>query len=397
MATKRGASGEIKVRVPGREHSVRVRLAPDRDHKSWHWSPWRKVKGNMNQARAELVAYEQELKDDAAGLNITVGAYADEWQAKREELGKVAPLTIQRDAKEIERIKKYLGAEKLRYLTAERIEKAYAEAKKEESLTPSGIHKFHAKLSQILKKAYVDRRIDRNPCDAIDGIKRPKVGPDKKERKRITEQEAIRFQKELREEPKSSKTMAVWLMLATGMRRGEALALTWDNIDLENSRLTIANQYGKEHEPKQPKTEKSRRTIALDPITVDMLKDWKNQQRTLFEAKEWKHTGKTPVCSSRSGGYLEPDTFNRWRRDFYVEHGLGYYEDPEKKTGYVGPDSHSLRHAQATMLVAEGVNPKTVQERLGHARISTTLEIYAEAEEEKDAEAAAKIGALFGE
>ena len=101
------------------------------------------------------------------------------------------------------------------------------------------------------------------------------------------------------------------------------------------------------------------------------------------------------MCTSRSGGFLEPDTFNRWRRVFYVEHGLGYYEDPEGKTGFVGPDFHSLRRAQGSMLVAEGVNPKTVQERLGHERISTTLELYAEAERAKDEEAAKKIGSLF--
>ena len=82
---------------------------------------------------------------------------------------------------------------------------------------------MHSKLSQILKKAFVDRKIDRNPCDAIDGITRPKVTAEKRAVKRISEAEALRFQKELRDEPKTSKTMAVWIALATGLRRGEVL------------------------------------------------------------------------------------------------------------------------------------------------------------------------------
>ncbi|MBQ9001761.1 MAG: site-specific integrase, partial [Eggerthellaceae bacterium] len=223
---------------------------------------------------------------------------------------------------------------------------------------------------------------------------------EKKAVKRIGEEEALRFQQELRDEPKTSKTMAVWIALATGLRRGEVLALKWGAVDLDSACLSVRGQYGKEHKPKKAKTQKSHRTIALDPTTVEMLREWKAEQAAQLavatdKRKAITQTDETPVCTSRSGGFLEPDTFNRWRRGFYVDHGLGYYEDPEGKTGFVGPDFHSLRRAQGTILVAEGVNPKTVQERLGHERISTTLELYAEAERTKDEEAAEKIGSLF--
>ena len=65
-------------------------------------------------------------------------------------------------------------------------------------------------------------------------------------------------------------------------------------------------------------------------------------------------------------------------------------------SGYEGPDFRALRKAHATLLVAGGVDPKTVQDRLGHEKISTTMEIYAEAEEENDVRAAAYIGSLIG-
>ena len=388
-------TGEVRERKKGRAYSIRVRLEPDVTHNHWHWSPWRKVEGNKAHAVAMLEAYAQELSDDKTGRNATVDEYIEVWAAKREALGKVSPLTIKRDKTELARIGKYLGKARLRDLTAERIEKAYVQARSNEQLSTSSLHKMHAKLSQILKRALADGYISTNPCDAIDGLTRPKVDPDKRKIKRITEAELIQLQHELRQSSKTGKTMAVWLALATGMRRGEVLALTWGDVDLRGSKLSVRRQYGKEHQLKDTKTPKSRRTIALDSVTVKMLREWALQQKHELGAKGTPVTRETPVCSNRDGAYLEPDTFSRWRRKFYVDHGLGYYENPESRTGYVGPDFHALRHAQASLLVAEGVDPKTVQERLGHERISTTLEIYAEAEREKDVEAANKIGDLF--
>lgn len=387
----------MKVLERGRLHSVRVRLPPDKTHKGWHWSPWRQVKGNKAKANAELEAYAKELEDNASGKGVTVAEYVDRWHEKRKALGKVSELTLKRDEPDLERIKTYLGDHRLRDLTVERIESFYVDVTAQERLSASGRHKLHAKLRQILKRAYQEQIIDRNPCDAIEGISRPEVSPEKRKVKRITKADAQKFARELREEPKTGKTVAVWLALATGMRRGEVLALTWGAVDLKAGKLSVRSQYGKEHRAKATKTEKSRRTIAIDPVTLAYLAEWKGQQEDELAKKSVKVDDEIPVCSNRDGGHLEPDTFSRWRRSFYVKHDMGHFEDPEHKKGFVGPDLHELRHAQATMLVAAGMDPKTVQERLGHARISTTLEIYAEAEREKDQEAARQIGQLLGQ
>ena len=64
--------------------------------------------------------------------------------------------------------------------------------------------------------------------------------------RRITTQEALLFSQELRDEEKTGKIVAVWLALTTGIRRSEALALVWDDIDLEGKRLHARRQFGKE-------------------------------------------------------------------------------------------------------------------------------------------------------
>lgn len=71
---KRETSGQITELERGRRYSIRVRLAPDENHKSWHWSKSRKVNGNKAEATAALVAYKQELEDERSGKNVTVGS-----------------------------------------------------------------------------------------------------------------------------------------------------------------------------------------------------------------------------------------------------------------------------------------------------------------------------------
>ena len=190
------------------------------------------------------------------------------------------------------------------------------------------------------------------------------------------------------------------------MRRGEVLGLQWQDVDLDNKKLHIRHQYGSEKVLKAPKTSRSKRTISIDDSTVKFLKKWQKTQAEEFDKLLLKVKDTTPVCTNHMGEHTNPDNFNRWRRRFFVRIGFAHYKDVEewtdkrgikrqKYSGYVGPTFHALRHAQATLLVAGGVDPKTVQARLGHEQITTTLQIYAEALEENDEKAADFIGKLI--
>lgn len=119
-----------------------------------------------------------------------------------------------------------------------------------------------------------------------------------------------------------------------------------------------------------------------------------------------KSENNVPVCSNIAGNHIDPDNHSRWRRKFFIDIGFAKYEKAKewtdsrgikriKYSGYRGPTFHALRHAQATMLVAGGVDPKTVQARLGHEQITTTLQIYAEAVQENDEKAADYISEIF--
>lgn len=403
--TKRDTSGQITELEKGHRYSIRVRLAPDAEHENWHWSKSRRVNGNKAEATAALVSYKRELEEEKSGRNVTVDEYAQTFQANRKALGKVSDLTIERDQHEIDRIIKFLGSIRVVDLDSKKIESAYLDMSKQ-GASPDAIHKVHMKLSQIMRKAYLNGLIDRNPCDAVEGIKRPKVSQQKRAETRITKEQALAFVRKIKQEPQDGRIVAVWLGIATGLRRGEALALVWEDVDLDDARLHIRKQYGKEKILKDPKTAKSRRTISIDKQTVEFLTRWKTRQRAMFSAAGVSQQPSSPICSNELCDFLDSDNFSRWRRKFYVKEGLAHYSretkyidkrgiERVKQSGYVGPNFHALRRAQATLLVAGGVDPKTVQARLGHESLNTTLNIYAEEVGENDRRAADFMGGLL--
>ncbi len=164
-------------------------------------------------------------------------------------------------------------------------------------------------------------------------------------------------------------------MAMTGVRRGEALGLEWGGLDLNNGVVTIARSrtiYG----TATPKTERGRRSIDLDTETVAVLKTWRKRQleERMLWGTCWTDTGL--VFTREDGRGYRPDgvtgMFERLQRE---------YNTKADKEG-ARPDDllprlrlHDLRHTHATLLLAAGVNPRLVSERLRHASVGFTLDV----------------------
>ena len=136
---------------------------------------------------------------------------------------------------------------------------------------------------------------------------------------------------------------------------------------------------------KEPKTRAGFRTIALDHETAAHLADWKVVQAQCLATlgEDNAQSDETPVCCTDVGGLYDPTNFYRWWDVFRKEHGFETLK------------FHELRHTQATQLLANGVDVKTVQTRMGHANASITLNWYAHAVPDNDRMAAKIIGNLF--
>ncbi len=433
MAKKYREYHEGRIRLKelerGKRYSARVRLKDEYGNLTSKYSKSRRCDASDKATALSLaLKYQRELdRSSVTGddIDITVGEYARQWHTSRDEQGKVSKLTTQRTETEIKRIEKYLGGVKLRELTSETLNRAYTQMARD-GVSPSGRSKTHGLLKQISSQAFASGLLDRNPCDAITGMSRPKVSATKRDEQRIDQDDLVRLIDILQKEPQDGKTVALWLGAVTGMRRGEVLALSWREVDLEQGTIVVKWQLGKEGVRKAPKTESSTRLVRIcdsEDVDVDAtiayLKRWKERQIDVFEhfAETCRKKGDVkgsrllwtpdaPVCSNTRCSWQGVDNFGRWRRQWYVKKGFGYYDHEEeyrdaagvrriRRTGYHGPNFHSLRHTQATVLIGNGADVKAVQDRLGHAQASTTLNIYAEAQKSKERATASMMSQLI--
>lgn len=148
--------------------------------------------------------------------------------------------------------------------------------------------------------------------------------------------------------------------------------------------ITVTQTLAKEGEVKDPKTHSGKRTISIDEKTVAHLKAWRKRQREELAKLCMEPGGTTPVCCNERGEWVNLANFERWWRGFRTQAGF-----PELRF-------HELRHSQATLLLANGTDLKTVQDRMGHANGAITLNWYAHSVPENDAKAAQLVGDLYG-
>jgi integrase len=179
------------------------------------------------------------------------------------------------------------------------------------------------------------------------------------------------------------------LAATTGLRRGELLGLQWRSLDLKAGRLAVTQtlisvNYAVSFST--PKTAHGRRSVALDPVTIAILR---GHRARLLEERLSLGLGSPKdddlVFTAIDGSPLHPGQFSD-RFDRLV-----------KAAGVPRINFHGLRHTHATLALAAGVHPKVVSERLGHSTVSITLDTYSHAIPAMQEEAAGRVAALvFG-
>lgn len=178
----------------------------------------------------------------------------------------------------------------------------------------------------------------------------------------------------------------LWLLLlSSGCRLGEALALTWDDVQDGAVRVTKTGQYvSGEWSVGEPKTDAGTRTITLPPEGATALRRQRAQQSQwrLRAGKEWE--GSELVFTGETGRPLHRAT---------VAHALSR---TCTTLGLPAVTPHGLRHLHASLLLSQGLPVTLVSERLGHAHPGITMSVYAHAIERGDNAAAAAIGRAMG-
>jgi len=175
--------------------------------------------------------------------------------------------------------------------------------------------------------------------------------------------------------------------IACGLRRGEILGLRWSDVDLEAARLRVEQAMSRDEDGKrvflEPKSERSRRTIALPAVIVDALKTHRKEQleERLVAGGEWRDSGL--VFTNTRGGALD-----EWKLGDQLHAMLEAAKLPRVRF-------HDLRHSCASFLLAQGVGPRAIMEILGHSQISLTLDTYSHLMPGGHEEAADKMDQLL--
>lgn len=159
------------------------------------------------------------------------------------------------------------------------------------------------------------------------------------------------------------------VLLYTGLRSGEMLALSWDDINFQDKTISIEHNLadvGGKHWLTTPKTESSIRTIGMSQTLADIFREQKKYQEQLIEALGDSFAHPEMVFTSANGNYRDRTSLGTSFRRFL------------KGTEFEFLTLHQLRHCNATLLLNSGVDLKVVSEHLGHCDIGITANVYAD-------------------
>jgi integrase/predicted RNA-binding Zn-ribbon protein involved in translation (DUF1610 family) len=280
-----------------------------------------------------------------------------------------------------------LGALQLQKLTPGAINALYADLMEHGRvhgggpLSASSVRRVHALLHKACHDAVRWGWLSVNPVAAADA---PKQSAEHHDRLQVwTAEQLSAFLAHVSDD----RLYALWRLLAmTGMRRGEALGLGWEDLDMEAGSVTIRRAWIAVNGAAQfsePKSRSSRRTIALDPVTLEAMKTHAAQQAD--EQSTWQEdAAETGLVFTRPDGRpLVPWVVSKSFRD----HG--------RAALLPRIPLHGLRHTYATLALSSGINPRIVSARLGHATVALTLDVYSHVLPQADREAAERIAALL--
>lgn len=284
----------------------------------------------------------------------------------------------------------HLGSVQLRRIDAGMLNGLYAEllADGKQSnggggLSPRSVRYIHTIVHRAFRDAVRWGRIARNPADAADP---PRSAASVRPTMKTWTAEQLRA---FLDHTADHRLHAAFVLLATtGMRRGECLGQRWSDVDLQAGRVSITQTViAVNHDVRMgsPKTARARRTVVIDPGTVVALREHRQRQlaeRLLMGAGFTDHG---LVFCRPDGAPLHPERFSR---TFTIE---------AARAGLPAIRLHDLRHTWATLALTAGEHPKIVQERLGHANVSITLDVYSHVSEGLHADAASRVaGIIFG-
>lgn len=348
-----------------------------------------------NEAKAKLKALIDKIEEEQRQAdnpdfvernNILFKEWLDVWL---DEIlpNSVAPATLESYYRNVEQyVKPELGGYYLQKITSDQIQKLINKCRKERNHKPWTL----TKLKMVISSAFNDAMeqtpplVKYNPCV---GVKTPTI--QKTDVRALTKEEQDIFVDAV----KGTRLETLFLTaLATGMRRGELIALTWDCVDFDKRQIFVKGSVSCVRDPAtgkmnlqygSPKTKTSRRKVPVIASLIPVLQAHHAEQQAVREQAGSAWNEKNLVFCSVVGNWLEPRRIRSNLNDVIAAAGMEHFS------------FHSLRHTFATRMLEKEVPAKVVSEILGHRDVKTTLDIYSQVFDTTAHEQAAKLNDLF--
>jgi integrase len=231
-------------------------------------------------------------------------------------------------------------------------------------LASSTLEQHHAILHQALKVATINERLlNVNPAEMV--VEKPVA--EKNFDMQVWDEEGVRRFLTVARDAGTEVEAFYTLAIETGMRKGELCGLMWDDVDINARRISVRRtllKAGPEPVLGVPKTGRGR-AITISPQTASLLRKHQLRQKELKLSLGGAYKDRDFVFAKENGDPIQINNF-----------GQRSFANLIESAGVKKIRFHDLRHTCATLLLAKGVNPKIVQERLGHSDISMTLNRY---------------------
>ena len=244
-------------------------------------------------------------------------------------------------------------------------------------LNPKTVRKHYAVLNGVFTRAFKSELITKNLCDYVT---LPKV-----EQREVVRLELEEIRNILEKSKESNFNLEINLAINLGLRLGEILGLKWEDVNFKKNTIDINRSFNVVNgEPllKEPKTKSGKRQLASNKEIMDLLhKELLRQKQERLKDKDFNELNL--VCVNRDGRYVNPRTLSK------------EFSNWLKKIGFKHIRFHDLRHANATLMLLGGVQPKVASKRLGHSKISTTMDIYTDVLKELDVDVAEKLESIL--
>ena len=292
-----------------------------------------------------------------------------------------------------ELINKYLqtlGGIPIQNITSYHIEQLLMSNKK--NISGTTLQAVYTIINTIMERAFKLKVIKDNPCKYLERPKRDKFTPDTLD---VNEIQLILNSLDLNNNFDYMFCIAFRVTIELGLRLGELAGLEWCNINFTDNLVTIKNNliYSSGHVlMSTPKNAESCRTIYISSELLNTLKKLHIKQnknklkygeysiKNIFDEKEYDF-----IFTWENGSRIHPMYYLNKLKKALITANIN------KKLRF-----HDLRHTNATLLLSQGIDLKTIQTRLGHKDINTTLNIYSHVNKEMQKNATEKLNNILG-